>query len=273
MVSVSPRVFRLLALAMVAVGFAVVCACGGEAEPIPSPGPAASPTEAEPSAAQEPPTWVWEPTGEYRAERMGIGLTVHSNIVNWDYMAILYSVDDSAPGLHPSPVSVGLTDDIGHSYDVVSNAVLGSTLGVTAGLLIVEPYKGEGKTLTLTVTDVTNSSGDVSPGKTVAGDWSVTFIENLEPGVTVDYTEGGRISPEVMSVGELTMAVGGPPGGRLPKLLIDRGGEQDALYGRISDGVAQRLTEEEFHQQVKAYTGGANDYPAPRGWPAPAEVP
>lgn len=188
------------------------------------------------------------------------------------YILVCYSLDDSTSALETSPGAVTLTDDLGQRYDVVSNAVIGSTLGVTAGLLIVEPYKGEGETFTLTVTDVTTSSGGASSGETVPGDWSVTFVRNKFPGAVVDYSEGHKIAPDIMSAGELKWALAGATWG-FYKLLVDRGGQQDALYGRISDGVAQRLTKEEFHQELKAYTGGVDDYPPPEGWPEPADAP
>jgi hypothetical protein len=241
-----PWVLRLLAVAVVAAGLALAYACGGDGEPIPTASPTTSPSGGEPSVGSHPAIMAWEPTGEYRAERVGIGLTVLRFSVRSVYMFVFYSLDHSTSGLDVSPGTVALTDDLGQSYDVVSNAVLGSTLGVNAGLLIVEPYKGEGKTLTLTVTDVSTSSSGGAPEEMVPGAWSVTFIENLEPGAVVDYSEGGKIAPDIVSAGELKWAVAGATGG-FYKLVVDRGGQQDALHGRVSDGVAQRLTEEEFH--------------------------
>lgn len=274
MISVLPWVLRLLAVAVVAAGFALACACGGDGEPIPTPSVSTEePSGGEPSAEPHPGTWTWEPTGQYRTDRMGVGLTVHTFVTTPDYIVIVCSLDHPTPGSDGSTAVVTLTDDLGQSYDVVSNAMLGSTLGVTAGVLTVEPYKGEGKRLTLTVSDVTTSSGGAAPGETVAGELSVTFIENLEPGAPVDYTEGGRIAPAVVRAGEITIGMGGPSPQPVVELLVYRGGREGALYGGISDGVTGPLTKEEFHEQLKAYTGGVDDYPPPEGWPAPAEVP
>jgi hypothetical protein len=292
-----PWVLRLLVVVVViAAGFALVCGCGGDAEPAvtPSSSPWVSEDSSEEDATEHatapagnpsgglsseelavephPATLAWEPTGEYRTELRGIGLTVHTFVINPDDIAIVYSLDDSESGLDMSPGTVALTDDLDQSYDVVSNTVLGSTLGVTAGLLTAEPYKGEGKTLTLTVTDVTTSAGDAVSGKTVSGDWSVTFVENRDPGAPVNYSEGGRIAPAVVRAGEITMGMGGPSPQPVVELLVSRGGREEALYGGISDGVAGPLTEEEFHEQLKAYTGGVDNYPPPEGWPEPAEV-
>jgi hypothetical protein len=238
---------------------------------------------AAPGAQQEPPTLTWEPAN-YRTEQEGIGLTIHTYRIRPDYMAFLYSVDDSTPDVVVSPGTVALTDDLGQTYSVLSNAILGNSLGVTAGLLTVEPYRGQGKTLTLSVTGLT-TSGDASATERVSGTWNVAFIETLAPGAPVDYSEGGRIAPEVMSVGGLTLAVAGQPGGRFVKLLIDREGRQGALYGDVSGKLAEALSEAEFHTQLGAAneanagfvpssirsTSVADDYPPPPDWPAASQ--
>ncbi len=229
------------------------------------------PSSQGPSVEEDPGIDAWDPTGEYRTEQSGIGLTVHSYRIGWDYIAVLYSVH-SIPGLSASPATVTLTDDSGQTYSI-SNTILGTSLGVTAALLTTEPYKGRGSALTLAVTDMSISTGDAASSQTVPGTWSVTFIENQVPGAPMDYIQGGRISPEVMSAGDLTMAVAGQPGGRFIKLLIDRTGQQSALYGLVSDGAARPLTETEFHQLLLAQPGRVDDFPPPPDWPAPAPAP
>jgi len=222
------------------------------------------------------------PAGEHG----GIGLTVHTFSVNPDRITVLYSVDHSTPGLTASPAAIALTDDAGRTYSTLSNAILGSALDVTAGLLTTEPYTGQGKTLSLTLTDMITSR-DASATER-AGTWSVAFVETLAPGVPVDYSEGTRIAPhDVMSVGDLAMAVAGQPGGRFVKLLVDRQGQQHAFYGKISGNLAEALSEAEFHAQLRAAneasaqfvppsirsTSVADDYPPPPDWPTPASRP
>jgi hypothetical protein len=236
-----------------------------------------------PFVAGEPATLVWQRTESYRTEKDGIGLTVHSYQITPDHMAFLYSLDNPVASVAASPGTVSLTDDRGRTYAVLNSTVFGSTLGVTAALLVTEPYSAEGKTLTLTVTDVV-ISGDASGAKSIPGTWSVPFLETLAPGAPVDHTEGGRIAPQITRAGGLTMAIAGPPGGRFPKLLIDRQGEQGALYGQISGSVARSLSEAEFRTELRAakaanaqsVTGGGHstaelpdDYPPPPDWPAP----
>ena len=240
-----------------------------------------------PDAAGEPYVFVWQRTENYRAEKDGIGLTVHNFRISPDQIRILYSLDRSPPSPAVSPATISLTDDLGQNYRVLSNAILGNALGVTAGLLITETYSGKGETLILTVTDMVTSGNDASE-ETVRGTWSVPFMKSIAPGALVGI-EGMIAALPVTRVGDLTLGVAGPPGSRLPKLLIDRQGQQAALYGEVSGNVARPLTEAEFHTQLLARNKAnaqlipaearvttsqpLDDYLAPDGFPTPRSGP
>ncbi len=208
---------------------------------------------------------VWESTGEYRTEHAGIGLTVLTYHVNWAHIQIQYAFDHSG-ALRTSPQTITLTDDLGQSYEVIGNSVLDTVLGVTAGVLTTEPYKGQGAAFTLTVTNMTRLADNESPPEPVPGTWSVTFIENQEPGKPVTYTQGGRIAPEIMTAGDLTLAVAGPPGGRFIKLIVGRAGQESAIYAVITDVFARPLTEAEFRRR-------AGDFPPPGEQPVITPTP
>ncbi len=249
---------RTIAFLALVLPFAVLSACGGD-EPAPSyltPVPTAT-------AHSQPASIVWQPTGEYRTEHDGVGLTVFSFDVNWEHVRIRYAIDGPESAVELSPASIKLTDDLSEEY-LATNSILGTSLGVTAGVLIGEPYKGEGKALTLTITDMTMATVSEPPTETIRGTWTLTFVENLDPGAPVDHHEGGRIAPEVVSSGDLTTAFAGPLGAGLIKFLIYRAGQQAALHGRLIDSVVRPYTEEQF-RRLKPY-----DPPLPPGFPTPA---
>jgi len=216
----------------------------------------------------EPAPEIWKRTGQYSAERLGVTVNIHTYYIG-DTIDILYSTVQASPGLQAAPVSIAVTDDTGGAYAVRNHTLIGATLGVAAGVLILEPYKGNGRTFTLTV-DGMEVTGAGKP-EIIPGKWSVTFIENRAPGAPVTYTAGGRIANEVISVGGATIGVAGPPGGSLTKVLIDRAGNQAALYGMIADGVARGVSDAEFRQLLQAR--GYSDFPPPPDFPRPPGAP
>jgi hypothetical protein len=203
-------------------------------------------------ALQEPYTSRWAPA-EYRAEADGNGLTVLAFRIDPGSMSVLYALD-SVDGVTLSPGEVGLTDADGRSYTVSSNALIGSEAGVTAGLLTTEAYNGSGGSLTLEVnTTYRDGAAPISPGGL-----KVSFVENVMPG-PIDYTTNMKIAPEVMKAGGLTLSKAGGPRMDNIKILIDRNGNQSAIYAFGALGVAA----EDFHGRL----GG--DLPTPADFPLP----
>ncbi len=184
-------------------------------------------------------------------------------------MAVLYTVD-SNPSVRPLPVDLSLADEASRPYHVLSHAMLGTASGITAGILVTEPYTGQGSQLILTLREVALASQGQGV-QNLTGTWSIPFVENRIPGTPIDHIEGGRVSPEIMSAGDVAMAIAGPPGGSLVKLLIKRDGQEYALYGAISDGYARGLSKNEFQALLASQAGSPTDFPNPPGWsPAPA---
>ncbi len=257
LIFLGPGVIVVLAISLAA--YVLPQAISGSSSP-----PSSPPSISRP---EDPGPQVWVRTGSHIAEQQGVALTVHTYRVRWDAIRIVYSVSHSL-GLNASPEGIAIIDDTGASYAILSHALLGNALGVTAGVLIAEPYKGQGRTLTLTVNGM-KVEGTTEPPQTIAGVWSVPFLENRAAGAPVDYTEGGRIAEEVISVGDSTIGIAGPPGGSFIKMMIDTSGNQSALYGVISDEVARPVSEAEFRQLLADQTT-FTDFPPPPEFPQPA---
>jgi hypothetical protein len=195
-------------------------------------------------------------------------LNIHAFSLRRDHIGVLYSLDVAAPDGQASPVRVVLTDDQRREYAVVSHNLLGSELGVTGGLLLVEPLKDGAKTLTLTLDGMTVSSA--SGQEEIRALWSVTFIENMSPGAPIDYQLNSKVAPEVVSVGEVTLGKAGGAGIGFVKLLVDRGGAQTALYGRVSGKQAEALDAASYDEALQSE--GMIDLPPPPNWPQPARA-
>jgi hypothetical protein len=210
----------------------------------------------------------WELTGEYRALSEGIGLTVVSLSVSQDRMAFLFALDAASADQVVLPDKVYLVDDKGKQYEGTMT-VLGSQLGVTGGVIVTEPYDGAGASLTMAMSGATVSSGE-GPSDVITGDWAVRFAENRRPG-PADYMINGKVAPEVTKFGDVTMTkAGGSPGLSYIELLIDRGGQQSAVYGARSSEGFTGLTQDEFTARLRAETGG-DDMPVSPDFPQPAK--
>ena len=206
----------------------------------------------------------FESTGEYRVTSNGVGLTVVSFSISPAQMAVLFSLDTSFADQVALPSKAYLVDDKGKEYGG-SMSVLGSQLGVTAVVLVTEPYDGVGASLALAVNGVTVSAASGASDE-IGGDWTVRFVDNRRPGAA-DYTLSAKMAPEVTKFGDVTITkAGGSPGLGYIALLIDRGGQQSAVYGAGSKG----FSEADFRGMLLAKTG-AEELPVSPDFPQPAK--
>jgi hypothetical protein len=210
----------------------------------------------------------WESTGEYRIVSDGIGLTVVSLTVSQGGIAVLFALDAPSGNQVAVPDKVYLADDKGKEYEG-RMTVLGSQLGVTAGVIVTEPYDGGGASLTLAMAGATLSTAS-GPASPVDGDWAVRFTENRRPG-PADYSLSMKVAPEVTKFGDVTMTkAGGSPGLEYIELLVDRGGKQSAVYGAASAEGILPLGQEEFAAKLQAEMGG-DELPVAPDFPQPAK--
>jgi hypothetical protein len=159
-------------------------------------------------------------------------------------MTVLYALD-STTGDAVQVTNIYVSDMQGNSYDVKSNSVLGSQLGLTVGLLSMGAYRGETGALTIAA-----AVGEES--------LSVSFVEKRIAGPVV-YSLSLKIAPEITQAGKLTFSKLGGPGLREIKVLIDRDGLQSAVYA----SAGEPLSQSEFQRRF----GG--EPPTPAGFPTP----
>jgi hypothetical protein len=104
----------------------------------------------------------------------------------------------------------------------------------------------------------------------LTGNWTVNFTKNQRPG-RADYTLNQKVAPEVTKFGDVTISkAGGSPGLGFITLLIDRGGQQSAVYGAGSADGFQSLSQADFRAKLMAEAGG-EDLPVPPDFPQPAK--
>lgn len=210
----------------------------------------------------------WKPTAEFRTSSAGIGLTAVSFSVSPGRMAVLFSLDTPAADQSAMPGRIYLLDDRGKEYSGKTD-LLGTALGVTAGVLVTETYDGIGGALILAMDGATVSSatGGVD---TIPEKWRVSFVENHLRGIP-DYTFNGKVAPEVTRFGDVTISkAGGSPGMSYIALLVDRAGQQSAVNGaEFTDGF-RGLSQADFRAKLLAETGG-EELPIPPDFPQPAK--
>ncbi|MBI2913334.1 MAG: hypothetical protein HYY03_05385 [Chloroflexi bacterium] len=217
--------------------------------------------------AEGPAFPAFERTGQYRATDQNITLVVHAFGVYPPQMHFIYSLT----GL-PQQVAgtdLALSDDLGREYQVRQNAILGQSDGVALGVLITEPYKTRGSTLYLRGASITFKGGE-----TLKGDWSFPVLGNNSPEEDVGM-EGGRVAPEVVTVGDRTLALAGPPGalsaahppgGSIEELLVYYSGTTSRIHGLVDpNGTSRPLTPQELRDIMGSNAGGP--LPAEPGFP------
>ena len=161
-------------------------------------------------------------------------------------MTFVYSMDAESEDSEIEATQISILDDLGYSYQVISHRILGSDLGVTVGIVTVEPYRGEGTDLTLVATQISDASSDET--SSLPDRIGVTFLRNASPGSNIDYDAGGRIGPEVATHAArgLTTGLASLPGGKYIRLLVDRSGQQAEILGYAPNGLGGPVSRDEF---------------------------
>ena len=216
---------------------------------------------------QGPPAIHWEPTGEYRVEQSNASMTIHKINIRPDSTVVLYTFDSGADEA-AEPDTIELTDDLGKKYSVVKNEILGSSQGVTAGVLTTEPHAGGGTILSLTVSGVRLTAADGTAAGRLDGSWTLPFVKNNEPDREPGYFSGARIAPEIVSTGDLRMSFDSFQGGFF-RLLIDRSGRETAIYSERSAGTLRSVSKDEWHRLFAEVNGFADPGSLPE-WPSSA---
>lgn len=207
------------------------------------------------SLQAEPAVMPWTTTGDYRSEDMGIGLTILAFRIQPERMTVLYTLDVNKEQAEAVATSIELIDDRGKIYDVLSHSSLGSSQGISLGLLTVEPVDSESSELTLRVRGVSTSAASGDPEDVIAGSWEVPFLRNQNPGAAPGWNLAGRVAPDVVSGNSVKFALASGPGSEFTRVLIERSGTQSALFGYTPDGVGRPVTETEWHQLFRDVRG------------------
>lgn len=207
----------------------------------------------------------WKATGDYRSDETGIGLTVLTFRMQPERITVLYTLDVNKEQAEAVATSIELIDDRGKIYDVLSHSSLGSSQGISLGLLTVEPVDSESSELTLRVRGVSTSAASGDPEDVIAGSWEVPFLRNQNPGAAPGWNLAGRVAPDVVSGNGARFALASGPGSEFIRVLIERSGRQTALFGYAPDGVGQPVTETEWHQLFRDVRGYDDPGP-PSDW-------
>ncbi len=236
-----------LLCAVLVVSLAVFFLTTGTSDERGSPNSLAADSDGQ-SLQAKPAVLPWTTTGDYRSVDMGIGLTILTFRIQPERITVLYTLDVNKEQAEVVATSIELIDDRGKIYDVLSHNSLGSSQGVSLALLTVEPVDSESSELTLRVRGVSTSPVSGDPEDVIAGSWEVPFLRNHNPDAASGWTLAGRVAPDVVSGNGARLGLASGPGSAFTRVLVERSGRQTALFAYTQDGVAQPVTETEWHQ-------------------------
>jgi DNA-binding CsgD family transcriptional regulator len=149
-----------------------------------------------PPGAECPPLSIWEPTGAFQVQGSEVTLTIMSFDLQGMGASVIYALTHARSDYLVEPLAFSLKDDRGQEYNLFTQGIYGSKLGVLVGIVNFQRPPDAGETLTLVLEGATivYAAGGAAGLSDLT--LEIPFVRNVYDHGSTLYSEGMRIAPE-----------------------------------------------------------------------------